>query len=642
MGNGDEGKEQLDQLDELADKVKHVAESVAEEIEQGIETLTKGVTDWVARRNAGMRDEHTGRILGPQPRIVDTGKVTDDGSGTQVPGTDSGSMTMQTGDPRSDSALDPRVLGSPTSDSHYETYYTNDRKVVVDKDQSGKITVTEGSSTRTFPEGSKLEVVPNTSGFGGDSYKITNKSGIVLYETQPDGTTILRDDKGHTTGTTTTDGTTTKYGRDADGNLVDVEVRNTVGQVIEHDYKEKDGSWVQENVKGEKDKLEDVKVTDRDGSYTVVRSDGTHLTRRADGIEELRDHGAEPKSTMADVLIDKIKPPLEPDKEKQFRKDLAEIHRLPADQREKVCAAIDKIIAANTDSTTKLGADQRKELATSLAHQIAHPDSISQGWRNTCGPASVEKTLAMEHPDVYAQTVAQLATEGSLTVTKADGTTKTVHPQTDKDGKLAYKFSISQDRSGASKLFQDAAVNIMLPSVLEYKSFPGDAPELEPRPAGTTPMTDGGERLYAVNSGAVVGARVGFTSEDEVSVLNSLVPDDKYKSVAVTTKEELVAAYKTNGPPLEVGIVVSPGDFSGMRAPGSPAGEHAVVITRVETDASGKTVVYYENPSDADNHSYPDGTGVPIDDFVAAMKAEYDEAKHSRAAVAANAIVHDR
>src|SRR5262249_8867557 len=87
----------------------------------------------------------------------------------------------------------------------------------------------------------------------------------------------------------------------------------------------------------------------------------------------------------------------------------------------------------------------------------------------------------------------------------------------------------------------------------------------------------------------------------------------------VNSPKDLEAALKANGgPPMKVGVSLE-GDKAntGMSSgdAGADAGSHAVVVTQIK---DGK--VYYENTAGGKDHSYPHGEGVPIQDFVDAMK----------------------
>src|SRR5215470_5036542 len=95
------------------------------------------------------------------------------------------------------------------------------------------------------------------------------------------------------------------------------------------------------------------------------------------------------------------------------------------------------------------------------------------------------------HPEVYADMVAKLATDGLYTT--ADG--KRVKVQGVEDGKLDAKSDASNQRSYSSELFQDAAVQLGLGPNQEYRSYAQGDPRCLPRPQGVTASGDRGERI---------------------------------------------------------------------------------------------------------------------------------------------------
>ncbi len=323
---------------------------------------------------------------------------------------------------------------------------------------------------------------------------------------------------------------------------------------------------------------------------------------------------------VADPEVQKLKDaklPLSPEQEKQLKSDMEEINKLPEDQRKKVLESLDKIASADTNDTTKLDPKQRAELVTSLAHQVAHPESIKQGAKDTCVSANVEKTLAMTHPDQYADMVAQLSTKGQYTT--PDGK-HTVKAQRDADGKLAEMSDPSGQRSATSELTQTAITNLGMPEGETYKSY---KPGKEPIPDGVIKAEDSGERVVGADGKEKRFEGLSRTAKEDI--LNKLTPDDGYTARKVTTAEDLGQAWKDNGgkPPLNVTVRIN-AEHTGMgQAKDGAAGTHAVTITHMEFGPDGKsTQIYYENTADSTDHSYPNGKPVPADDFVKSMQNE--------------------
>lgn len=473
------------------------------------------------------------------------------------------------------------------------------------------VTVKTGGKTETYAD-SKVSVAAD----GG--VQVTDKEGQVVYEGKPDGTQIKRNADGKVTDTITPDGSSTHYEYDKKtGELKAAQVKNAEGEVVD-EYWKQDGEWNSSRAAEETgvSTLVNAEVG-ADGTFKVDGMDGKTYERKADGTEEVSDYRGAEVQDKADEIIDKMNPPLTEEQEKQFRRDMAEIAKLPPDQRDAVYAGIDKVMTANTDSTTKLDDQQRRDIVTSMAHSIADPESIQQGGKNSCAAANAEQTVAKERPDVYANTVATLATEGKITVTKPDGTTKTIETQKDEKGKLKGTTDPNGQRSISSEIFQNAAINVAMPDGETYKSY--STADTVPYAEGVDPSTESGERV--IDKDGEARNFGGLGAEQQVEILNTFMPEGKYDNKPITSKEELIAAYDENGgPPLNVGIHLDAANFDGMddgtgRTEGSD--QHAVNITYIDKKSG---LVYYDNPAGGDDHSYPNGKGVPIKDFVEAMK----------------------
>lgn len=316
--------------------------------------------------------------------------------------------------------------------------------------------------------------------------------------------------------------------------------------------------------------------------------------------------------------IKDAKVPLSPEQEKQLKDDLKEIDKLPEDQKKKVRESLDTIATADTSGTTKLDAKQRAELISSVAHQLAHPESIKQGDKDTCVAANVEKTMAMTHPDQYADMVAQMATKGEYTT--PDGKTK-VEPQRDADGKLSELSDPSKQRSATSEMMQNGIMNLGMPEGEKYKSY---KPGHEPIPDGIIKANDTGERIQTADGKEK--KYDGLPHDAKENILNKLAPNDGYQSRKIQNAEDLGQAWKDNGekPPMNVAVRIN-AEHTGMGdATEGYAATHAVSVTHIDYDANGKpTQVYYENTaSPSSDHSYPNGKPVPADEFVKSMQAE--------------------
>jgi len=369
---------------------------------------------------------------------------------------------------------------------------------------------------------------------------------------------------------------------------------------------------------------------------------GDAAGKKAKDAQESKPDAAKPAEVDVEKTIQRFKDakvPLSPEQEKQLRADLADIEKLPPETRQKVYESLDKIATADTKDSTKLAPAERAELVTSLAHQIAHPESIKQGRKETCVAANVEKTLATQHPDQYADMIAQLAIKGEYTLPPGkDGKAPdpaTIKAQRDADGTLADASDASKERSRTSDLAQGVIVNLgMGKNEGEYRSYPPGSADLRPTPAGVDPATDEGERVVtkvygdeAKRLGVKDGEEVkksfdGLSPDAKERVLDKLCPGDGYEGRLINNVDDLGKAWKDNGekPPLNVGVRM---DAPFLEKGSQAAGTHALTITHIEFDKDGKaSKVYYDNPAGGPDHSYPNGKPVPADEFVKGMQAK--------------------
>ena len=325
----------------------------------------------------------------------------------------------------------------------------------------------------------------------------------------------------------------------------------------------------------------------------------------------------------------KDKPDMKPEEEEKIKQDLEKIAKLPEAQRDKIFASMDKILSSDTTGTTKLTDAQREEIASSLAHQIAHPEDIRQGNKATCVAANAEKTMAMTHPERYADMVEKLSVDGKYTIKMPDGSEKTIEAQKDEKGQLMGKTDSTGERSYASEVFQNFAMNIPMEKNESYKSYvPGTREsrnEKDKYPDGVKKDNDSGERHEKSDPWFwedKMNKFGGLEPEQKEVMFKALFPGDMYEDRPIDSAEDLKKAFKDNGDgPLNVGVVINDkeGKFLGMGNRDGGAGNHAVVITHIEEGPP--TLVYFENTvGGTPDHSYPKGQGVPIDDFVKAMK----------------------
>jgi len=492
----------------------------------------------------------------------------------------------------------------------------------VELNDDGSATVTKGDLVISY------DLVERTD--NGD-LKFTNDNKTSV-EIRKDGTEIDRDKRGQITKITNSDGEVTEFKRSG-GKVTGLTVTDGQGHVVERRNKgiEIDDTTGNYTIKLDKAEAETRKS---ESKAEVINEDGRkvdggaetgtaeRVERKADGTERLLDKDGKEVTSGADKLISHFRN-YTPEQQRQLRQDLADIDKLPPEQRKEIYDSLEKI-AHNDDhpgDKIRLNGQQARELVQSLAHQVAHPESIQQGDKMTCVLANAEQTMARQHPEVYADMISKLATEGKYTT--QDG--KTTEAQTGSDETtLAGKSDWYGQRSYSSELFQNAVANLGLPEGAKYESYPPGDPHLNPRPDDVDASSDTGERV-TYPDGHVTRFE-GLMADKQAEVLNHLIKDGNYTPQSMNTPAELEAACKD--PPVNVGIALK-GDRAqtGMGAGEGAAlsGYHAVNITHY--DKGPPAMVYYENPADGDDHSYPNGKGVPADEFIQAMHAGKTEMK---------------
>lgn len=476
---------------------------------------------------------------------------------------------------------------------------------------------TRGGKRETLPEGTKVEIEPS-----GDR-KFTRPDGS-SFEGKANGTTISRNREGQVTEITSPDGITTSFHLGDKGKVTGVDVRDSSGRLIESDRLSGD-SW-QSNLtdaSGKPQNLKKVEVDNKTGKYTLTLENG-RLVRSADGTEDQKDSAGRPVDAYDDKVVSWMKRAdleLSPQEEATLRADLAVINKLPPEKKAWILLSMDRIINGNTDAKTELSKAQRSELARSLAHQIAHPESITQGGKRGAVTASAERMMATTRPDDYARMVADLAVDGKYTT--RDG--KTVKVQMTRDGFLDGKSDDYHQRTLTSELFQNAATNIALEREGKtYRSYPADAPELKPAPAGVDPLLDTGERV--VDREGRVTAFEGLNPEQRKALLGSLGVDG-HDLGSVSSAKELVDAWNARqdkNAPLTIAVGVPNEKYHFWQqwhtSPEVNRQHHVLTITHIDT-STDPPMVYFDNTAGGENHTYPGGTAVVGWDIISAHKA---------------------
>jgi hypothetical protein len=119
----------------------------------------------------------------------------------------------------------------------------------------------------------------------------------------------------------------------------------------------------------------------------------------------------------------------------------------------------------------------KQVLADQILQHAARSHNIDQGQHSTCGVTALESTTFSTNPSGAAKLLVDVGTKGSYTTT--DGTTVRLHPRDfDKDQESSTNPPKDGDRSYASKLFQETALNLHYQAqgkrYVETPSTPGD------------------------------------------------------------------------------------------------------------------------------------------------------------------------
>ncbi len=304
--------------------------------------------------------------------------------------------------------------------------------------------------------------------------------------------------------------------------------------------------------------------------------------------------------------------------EGKFDQDMDKIDKLPQASREKIYSALERIANDRGGTPNHLTSDDRAELVFSLAHQIAHPESIRQGTRATCALATSETLTATTDPDKYAQAVADLATTGSAHL--ANGDVLTIAPDT-------IRLLTDQDspaRSLSSKIFQTASAQKTLD---DYAKREGIDPDK---------YTLGKDREYLVTADGSSEDPWRGPKMDEQAGLDSALTGADYvikpllKGRDLSRPEDLKAVEaeflklaERSGLPITVFVEPKAFDFTGMiQDSNSDANQsmqvgHSLLITKIVPGE--KPAVYYNNTTVGTDHSYPTGTPVDLSDLLRLM-----------------------
>ncbi|MGH9552819.1 MAG: hypothetical protein ACRD3W_25795, partial [Terriglobales bacterium] len=253
------------------------------------------------------------------------------------------------------------------------------------------------------------------------------------------------------------------------------------------DYVEKGGNWQKQSTyKGDFTIGNDGSLT---RSLAVPGENGEtkiEYTRwNADGTVETADDSLlggglrwtlqNPDETAQRTMLEKVADSsiADPQKRARFESFLSQFENRITDPKERAQTyfELSRMLQYNPDAP--LSAKQRAWVAEQLMMQIADPTIIDQGSHSTCNVTTVEERLAIRNPSEYAKMIADSVVTGKYVT--ANGNTIDAMDigalQRDGEANKAWTQSVAAnnsdlkddgDRSFASKIFQEIAVNILL------------------------------------------------------------------------------------------------------------------------------------------------------------------------------------
>jgi hypothetical protein len=165
---------------------------------------------------------------------------------------------------------------------------------------------------------------------------------------------------------------------------------------------------------------------------------------------------------------------------------------------EKVAKTFDSILDMVANGNDKiLDRKTRVVLAEQMLQNASHPESINQGYHNTCNVNTVEGRLNYRDPDKVANFVSELAKTGEFTSYLNDKIK--LDKESLKPDREAKKYSLDHEgRNFASQIFQVGAVNL---SYQIEKRLGNETHDIRYEQRRHFAGSDTGERLFDITNG---------------------------------------------------------------------------------------------------------------------------------------------
>jgi hypothetical protein len=158
---------------------------------------------------------------------------------------------------------------------------------------------------------------------------------------------------------------------------------------------------------------------------------------------------------------------------KKFEERAAKDHLSP-DEVTKIYEQVNRLLDSRDDKI--ISRADKQILADQIMQHSADPGHLDQGYHATCGPTSLEARLFKTHPSEAAKLIADVGTTGQYK--GKDGTTVSMTTNDlKKDGEAMTNPPEDNERSYASKLFQETALNLHYQDLRQrYVETPGATP----------------------------------------------------------------------------------------------------------------------------------------------------------------------
>jgi len=275
-----------------------------------------------------------------------------------------------------------------------------------------------------------------------------------------------------------------------------------------------DGSTIGTTITGE------VSFQNPTGEASVEHPDSEGVRISADGKIEYWDKGGVKQDTLSAHEDSFLKSHPNVD-----RRDLLEIHRQHVNDKQTLDAFYTQL--ERLDSTDHLSAAEKASMVKNMMHHVAYPAEIYQGSAPTCNVTTVQRDLAVNHPDKYAKFVADAIVDGEFET--ASG--KTVPLDIDN-----LKMKDFSRRDLASRVFQTAALNVLRYPKQSFQNTEDGNGQFRP-------IAQWFGKDYQIGP----DTKMGGLQLPEISRIRSELTGESVAPVAVRSVDDLIRVFKENG-----------------------------------------------------------------------------------------------